>query len=505
VHSYWWLDALVLIPLVGAVGVGALRRRPRDSYAFGVATAAIELVVALIVTFTYSGALLGTGSAETTVDFAHRMVVAPSFGFALDVGVDGISVFLVALTAIVVFLALVGARERRNESTFVGWILLLTAATMGAFITRDLLDFFLVFELTLIPSYFMIAGWGGPERARAAIKFFLYTLVGSVPLFVGILYLAFAHQHHDGGALTFSYSVLASSPLAHGAAVWVFVGFAVAFAVKSPLVPLHTWSPLAYAEAPPAGSMVLSALLAKLGTYGLLRFAVLLLPAALGTVQPYLMTIAVVTILYGSMQAAMAPDLKRLVAYSSLAQVGFITLGVVSGSRIATTGAVLLMFNHGVIVAGLFLLVAFIERRRGTTIIKDLVGLQKPAPVLAGAFTVVMMASIGLPGLSGFVSEYLVLIGTFAVHRWWAVVATTGVIAAALYLLWAYQRVFQGRASGANAEISDVTHKERWVLVPVLALVLVLGVFPRPVLDRISPTVKHDVAAVVTTPNVANH
>jgi NADH-quinone oxidoreductase subunit M len=503
VHSYWWINALLLVPLAGALVVGATRAREGAAYVVGVATASVELVLALVVSFTYSGRLLATGApgagSMTTFDFAHRVVLAPSFGLAYDVGVDGLSVFLVALTAIVVLLALLGARERRGESAFVAWLLLLSTATIGAFVARDLLEFFLFFELTLIPSYFMIAGWGGPERARAAIKFFVYTLLGSGFLLVGMLYLAFVHQHADGGSLSFSYAVLAATPLSHGVAVWLFVAFALAFAVKSPIWPLHTWSPLAYAEAPTAGSMVLSALLAKLGTYGLLRFCVLLLPAALGSVQPYLMTLAVIGILYGSALAAVAKDLKRLVAYSSLAQVGFIVLGVVSGSRIATAGAVLLMFNHGVITAGFFLLIGFVQRRRGTSSIAELTGLQGVAPVLAGVFTVVMLASIGLPGLSGFVSEYLVLIGTFATHRWWAVVATTGVVFAALYLLWAYQRVFHGRAEGENATMSDLTSRERWVIVPVVFLVVALGVFPRPVLERITPTVHHDVAGLVGT------
>jgi NADH-quinone oxidoreductase subunit M len=275
--------------------------------------------------------------------------------------------------------------------------------------------------------------------------------------------------------------------------VWVFVAFTIAFAVKSPIWPLHTWSPLAYAEAPTGGSMVLSALLAKLGTYGLLRFAVLMLPASLSTVQPYLLTLAVIGIIYGSTVAAVSKDLKRLVAYSSMAQVGFIVLGSVSGSAIATSGAVLLMFNHGVITAGFFLLIGFVERRRGTSKVADLIGLQRPAPVLAATFTIVMLASIGLPGLSGFVGEFLILIGTFAAHEWFAVVATLGVILAALYLLWAYQRVFHGRAEGANAEVKDLNHRERWVMVPVIVLVVVLGVFPRPLLSRINPTVTHDV------------
>lgn len=508
-HSPWFLTALLLIPLGGAAAVAALRRTPTRAWWATIAALTAELGLALAVAALYTGRLFtsacppgdtcGHATIQTTFDFAQRTVLAGSFGLAYDVGVDGISIFLVVLTALVTWLAVLGARERDREPAFLGWLLLLTTATMGAFITRDLLDFFLFFELTLVPAYFMIAGWGGPQRARAAIKFFIYTLVGSSTLFVGILYLAFAHQHRSHGALTFSYTVLANSPLTHGAAVWVFVGFAIAFAVKSPLFPLHTWSPLAYAEAPTAGSMVLAALLAKLGTYGLLRFAVLLLPSALHAVQPYLLTIAVVTILYASVLAAAATDLKRLVAYSSMAQVGFITLGVVSGSKIATAGAVLLMFNHGVIVAGLFLIVGFIGRRRGTTQVSALAGLQRPAPVLAGAFTVVMLASIGLPGLSGFVSEFLVLLGTFGTHRWWAVVAAGGVILAALYLLWAYQRVFQGTATGENAEIADARTWERWVLVPVIVAVLALGIYPRYALDRIDATVHHSTVASTTT------
>lgn len=511
-HSYWWLNALLLLPLVGVVAVFVTRAIPGAAYVVGVVTLGAELVVALIVTFVYTGALFNvtcppgdhcpaaTASHPdvfTTFDFAHRFLVAPSFGFAYDVGVDGISLFLVALSAIVLLLALLGARERRSEPAFVSWLLLLATATIGAFVARDLLEFFLFFELTLIPSYFMIAGWGGPERARAAIKFFVYTLAGSGFFLVGLLYLAFAHQHAAGGNLTFSYAVLQHTTLTHGAAVWVFVAFAIAFAVKSPIWPFHTWSPLAYAEAPVAGSMVLSALLAKLGTYGLLRYCVFLLPLALHSVQPYFLTLAVIGILYGSALAATSKDLKRLVAYSSLAQVGFIVLGVMSGSRIATSGAVLLMFNHGIITAGFFLMIGFVQKRRGTDQIAELRGLQRSAPILAGIFTLVMMASIGLPGLSGFVSEYLILIGTFAVHLWWAVAATTGVIFSALYLLWAYQRVFHGEPTGENATMTDVTMSERWVLVPIIILVVVLGVYPRPVLDRVNPTVHQNVPAVV--------
>src|SRR5487761_2572541 len=484
VHSSLWLTALLALPALGALVVARLRAEGA-AYTVGVAVAGLEAALSLVVVLLYNAHVAGAG----TFDFAGRWVLSAPFGLAYDVSLDGISLLMVALTALVVLLALLGARERRREGAFVAWLLLLTSFTMGSFVAHDLLEFFIFFELTLVPAYFIIAQWGGAARSRAALKFFVYTFTGSAFLFAGALYLAFAHQHQVGGDLTFAYGARAATTMSHSTAVWLFSAFAIAFAVKSPIFPLHTWSPLAYAEAPTAGSIELSALLAKLGSYGLLRVAVGLAPLALTTMRPVLLTLAVLGILWGSALACVTPDLKRLVAYSSLAQMGFITLGVVTGSQIAMVGAVLLMFNHGVITAGFFLLIGFIERRRGTATIADLAGLQGPAPVLAALFTVVMLASIGLPGLSGFVSEYLILIGAFATHAWWAVVATLGVVLAALYLLWAYQRVFHGRAQADNARVSDATAAERWVLVPVVVLIVALGVVPRPVLDKITPSV----------------
>jgi NADH-quinone oxidoreductase subunit M len=492
VHSSVWLDVLVAVPFVGSLVAGALRQREGAAYLCAVATSGVLMVLTVVVAVLYNGRVAGA----QTFDFAARHVLSAPFGLAWDVALDGISLLMIVLTSLVLLVALVGARDRRREPAFVAWLLMLTSFVMGSFVAHDLLQFFIFFELTLVPSYFIIAQWGAKERSRAALKFFMYTFTGSAFLFVGALYLAFLHQHQAGGALTFAYAALSSTTMSHSSAVWIFGAFAVAFAVKSPIWPLHTWSPLAYAEAPTAGAIELSALLAKLGSYGLLRFAVGLLPLALSSMRPVLMTLAVIGILYGSALACVTPDLKRLVAYSSLAQMGFITLGVVTGSKIAMVGAVLLMFNHGVITAGFFLLIGFVERRRGTATISDLTGLQGPAPVLAALFTVVMLASIGLPGLSGFVSEYLILIGTFATHAWWGVAATFGVLLAAVYLLWAYQRVFQGRARGENAEVQDVTSPERWVMVPIVALIVVLGVFPKPVLDRISPSVQQLIAHV---------
>jgi NADH-quinone oxidoreductase subunit M len=485
-HSSIYLLVLIVVPLAGALAAALVRKTEGLSYAVGVGTASGEMVLAVVVAVLYNPHVKNA----QTFDFATRHVLSAPFGLAYDVAVDGISLLMVVLTALVLFLALLGARDKRREAAFVGWLLALTSFTMASFLSHDVLEFFIFFELTLVPSYFIIAEWGGVQRAKAALKFFIYTFSGSAFLFIGILYLGFSNQHQTSGALTFSDSALSATAMTHGTAVWLFIAFAIAFAVKSPIWPLHTWSPIAYAEAPTGGSIELSALLAKLGSYGLLRFAVGLFPLALPTMRPIMLTLAVIGILYGSLIACATPDLKRLVAYSSVAQMGFITLGIMTGSKIALVGAVLLMFNHGVITAGFFLIIGFIEQRRGSYQIKDLTGLQGPAPVMAALFTVVMLASIGLPGLSGFVSEYLILIGTFGTHAWWGAVATTGVLAAAVYLLWAYQRVFHGRAEGANASITDLNAKERWVLVPVVVLILALGVFPKPVLDRITPSVQ---------------
>jgi NADH-quinone oxidoreductase subunit M len=494
-HSSLYLSALIVVPLLGALLAALVRKTDGMSYIVGIATSVVEFALSIVVFVLYNNHIKGAG----TFDFMSRHVLSAPLGLAYDVGVDGISLVMVVLTTLVLALALLGARERARETSFVAWMLLLTSFTMASFVSHDVLEFFIFFELTLVPSYFIIAGWGGVQRAKAALKFFIYTFSGSAFLFVGILYLGFLHQHQTQGALTFSDTALTSTILSHGVSVWLFLAFAVAFAVKSPIWPLHTWSPITYAEAPTGGSIQLSAVLAKLGSYGLLRFAVGLFPLALVTMRPLFLTLAVIGILYGSFVACATPDLKRLVAYSSLAQMGFVTLGVMSGSVIGATGAVLLMFNHGVITIGFFLLIGFIEKRRGSYQIKDLTGLQGPAPVLAALFTVVMMASIGLPGLSGFVSEFLILVGTFATHAWWGAVAATGVIAAAAYLLWAYQRVFHGQATGPNATIPDATTSERWVLVPVVVLLVALGVFPHPLLDQITPSIQqllHHVAAV---------
>jgi len=493
-HVVPFLTLLILLPAIGA-GLLALlgfdRRLPREApYAIALITTLVTLGFAIAALVTMK---VHDGGFQLVSDHEYT---GSSLGVHWYLGVDGISIFLVLLTAILFPLTVVVGRDRENPRVYFAWILLLEAAVMGSFLSLDLLVFFFMFELTLVPSYFIIAGWGHQRRAYAAVKFFLYTFLGSAFLLVGILALAFLHesQYHY---LTFSLGPLMQTHLTGTEGVLLFLAFTAAFAVKAPLFPLHTWSPDAYAEAPEEGSVVLSGVLAKLGTYGIIRFDLSLFPQATRTLAPLVLTLAVIGIVYGAIVACAQRDLKRLVAYSSVAQIGFIALGTIALSSQGLAGGVLLMLNHGLIVAALFILIGFLYQRRGTWQTGELRGLQKAAPVMAAVFTVAMLASIGVPGLNGFVSEFLVLSGTFVTHRWWAVVAVLGVIVAAIYLLWAYQQVFHGEARNeADASTRDLVTLERVVMAPLIILIVFLGIYPKPVLDRINPSVEQLIAHV---------
>ena len=419
-----------------------------------------------------------------------------SLGVHWYLGVDGISIFLVLLTALLFPLAIILGRNRQNSQ---GLLRLDPPARGGRDgelpVARPHRLLLHVRADARAGSYFIIAGWGHQRRAYAAIKFFLYTFLGSAFLLVGILALAFIHesQYHY---LTFELGPLMQTHLSSSTEILLFLAFTAAFAVKAPLFPLHTWSPDAYTEAPEEGSVLLAGVLAKLGTYGIIRFDLSLFPQATRTLAPLLLTLAVIGIVYGAIVACAQRDMKRLVAYSSLAQIGFIALGTIALSTQGLSGAVLLMLNHGLIVAALFILIGFIYQRRGTWQTSEMRGLQKAAPVLAAVFTVAMLASIGVPGLNGFVSEFLVLSGTFITHRWWAVVAVLGVIVAAIYLLWAYQQVFHGEPREADEKTRDLVLIERLVMAPLIILIVFLGVYPKPVLDRINPSVNQLIAHV---------
>ncbi|MCY3642000.1 MAG: NADH-quinone oxidoreductase subunit M [Acidimicrobiaceae bacterium] len=486
------LTVLVLVPAVGALVLAAMPRA-RSDLLKPVALLASVLPAALAVW------LLSTfdAGAAGLFQFSDRYTWIEGLGVSWHVGVDGLSLFLVVMTALMFPLAIVGVDPEHSPKPYYAWLLILETGCLGTFVALDLIMFFVFFEIVLVPMYFLIGGWGHGRRAYAATKFFLFTMFGSAIMLVAIVALAFLHASASGGGVSFDLIGIAENQvLATNTARWLFLAFALAFAVKVPLFPVHTWLPDAHTNAPTAGSVILAAVMLKLGTYGLVRFGLYLFPEASVYFAPLMVTLGVIGIIYGAIAAAMQRDLKRLVAYSSVAHLGFIVIGTFALNTEGLTGGVLQMVNHGVSTGALFLLVGMIYERRHTREISDLGGLQKPAPVMAAVFTVVMLSSVGLPGLNGFVGELLVLLGAFNAHRWWAVVAAAGVILAAVYLLWAYQRVFHGPASGANAEMPDMRWREGLVMVPFLAAIVFMGVYPKPVIDRVEPAVDAIIAHV---------
>ncbi|MFZ0668245.1 MAG: NADH-quinone oxidoreductase subunit M [Acidimicrobiales bacterium] len=484
--SFPFLTVLVLLP-AGAALLTALVPRSSGNRQRLV----VELIAAVSMLATLALAITIAVRFHTG-DGGFQMVSNHSWtgqlGIGWHLGVDGISLFLILMSAVLFPIALAGARVKRDPRSFVVWMLLLEAACLGSFVSLDLVLFFLFFELTLIPVYFIIAGWGFQNRGAAAVKFFLYTFFGSAFLLVGIVTLAVLHDQQTG-KLTFDLVSLSSTHLGTTAQVLLFLAFTAAFAVKAPIFPFHTWSPDAYSEAPASGSVILASVMAKLGTYGIIRFDLTLFPRAAVDLAPLLLTLGVIGILYGAIVACVQRDLKRLVAYSSLAHLGFIILGTFALTTQALSGSVLQMVNHGLVTAALFILIGWIYERRRSWQTTELRGIQRPAPLLAAVFTLVMMASLGLPGLNSFVGEFLILSGTFITHRWWAVVATIGVVFSAIYVLWAYQQVFHHRPDEKNAKTRDLNWREGAVMVPLVGLIIFLGVYPKPVLDRINPTV----------------
>ena len=478
------LTVIVVLPAVAAAVVALLPgSRPEVIKAVGLAASGAVGVVAVLLAIDFDP---GTGGYQ----FVSEHAWIEDLGISWLLGVDGISLFLVVLTAVLFPVSLAGPEVHGDVKSYTAWMLLLESGCLGAFLALDLFAFFVFFEITLVPMYFIIGRWGYENRVYAALKFFLYTLFGSAFLLVGILTLVFLSAR-GRAPLTFDLRELAErGGLAENTARWLFLAFTTAFAVKIPLFPVHTWLPDAHTEAPTAGSVILAGVLLKLGTYGIVRFGLTLFPEAAVDLAPLLLTLAVIGIVYGALVATMQTDLKRLVAYSSVAHLGFIVLGTFAFTTQGLSGGVLQMVNHGLSTGALFLLVGMIYERRHTRRIDELNGLQRSMPLLAAVFTVVMLSSIGLPGLNGFVGEFLILVGSFVTRRWWAVVATTGVILAAVYLLWAYQRVFHGRPAEDNEGLPDMTWRERAVMAPLLALIVFLGVYPRPVLDRINPSVE---------------
>jgi NADH-quinone oxidoreductase subunit M len=480
------LTLMVVVPFVGAAVVGLLpRRRPELVKLVALLATVLTgiLTIAVLVQFEK-----GEGGFQL-VD-KHEWI--KSFGISWHLGIDGISLFLVVLTGVLFPIALLGADAEHDYKAYFAWMLILEAGCLGAFVALDLFLFFVFFEIVLVPMYFLIGQWGHGDRTYAALKFFLFTMFGSAFMLVALISTAVLFARGTGQPLTFDLVTIANGPagaIAQNTGRWLFLGFAIAFAVKVPLFPVHTWLPDAHTNAPTAGSVILAGVMLKLGTYGLIRYGLFLFPEASSYFAPLMVTLGVIGITYGAVVAAMQKDLKRLVAYSSVAHLGFIALGTFALTTQGIQGGVLQMVNHGLSTGALFLLVGFIYERRHTRDISRLRGLQKAAPIMAGVFTLVMLSSIGLPGLNGFVGEFLILIGSFLTRRWWTVVAATGVILAAVYLLWAYQRVFHGEPDAENESFREMSWREGLVIAPLIGLIVFLGVYPKPVLERIEPSV----------------
>jgi len=424
----------------------------------------------------------------------------PQLGISYHLGIDGISLLLVLLTTLLIPVVILASWHSISEhvKAFHMSLLMLTTAMIGAFLALDVFLFYIFWELMLIPMYFIIGVWGGPRRIYAAVKFFIYTMVGSVLMLVGILYLAW-FSHAQSHVWSFAYSDLLRAghqlPMGHSffssPQMLVFAAFALAFAIKVPMFPFHTWLPDAHTEAPTGGSIILAGVLLKLGTYGFLRYNRVLFPAAWHAFVPLILTLAVIGILYGAWVALVQPDMKRLVAYSSVSHLGFVMLGLAAGTIASTQGAVLQMVNHGLSTGALFLLVGVLYERRHTRMIADFGGIAKVVPVYTGLFLLVTLSSIGLPGLNGFVGEFLILAGTWHRYPVAAILAAFGLIFGAIYMLWMVQRVFWNPfAHKENVSLKDVNLREVLAVAPLIIFIVWIGVHPTTFLSPMEAAVR---------------
>jgi NADH-quinone oxidoreductase subunit M len=443
---------------------------------------------------------------RTGYQFVEHAAWIPDYGINYFLGIDGISLVLVVLTTFLMPIILLASWNdiSRSVRSYVFFMLFLETGMLGAFVSLNVFQFYLFWELMLVPMYFIIGIWGGPRRIYAAVKFFLFTMLGSL-LMLGAILVVYYLFSEQTGSLNFDLIAPPGStapalldtriPLT-GEAVWwktqywLFAAFALAFAVKVPMVPLHTWLPDAHVEAPTAGSVVLAGVLLKMGTYGFVRFALPLFPVAAVEWTPVMLALAVIGIVYGALVAMVQDDVKKLVAYSSVAHLGFVMLGIFALNVHGLDGGVLQMVNHGLSTGALFILVGMIYERRHTRRIVDFGGVAKPMPVFAACFGIVTMSSIGLPLLNGFVGEFLILLGAFLVYPLVATVATSGVVLAAVYMLWMYRRVFFGPVEVAeNRGLIDLGLREKLVMVALIVPIVWIGVYPNPLLRRIEPSV----------------
>ena len=471
------LSFIVFLPLVGALLVLLVPNRDEKGAPL---VRQLGLVVSLVVFF-FTLLLWGKFDATSAeFQFVEQASWIPAFGIDYHLGVDGISLLLIVLTGFLTPISLLSSWESVEKKTkeFTFFVLALEAAMLGVFVSLDLFLFYVFWDAMLIPMYFLIGIWGYDRRIYAAIKFMLYTMAGSVLMLVAILGLAYLHSEATN-SYSFDYLKLLTLQIAPATQYWFFLAFAVAFAIKVPLFPFHTWLPDAHVEAPTAGSVILAGVLLKMGTYGLIRFAFPLFPDAAAYFAPLLAVLAVIGIVYGALVAMVQPDMKKLVAYSSVSHLGFVVLGICAWNMNGLQGAVYQMVAHGVSTGGLFLMVGMLSDRRHTRQIAEYGGLKGVVPRLSAAFLVITLSSIGLPSLNGFIGEFLVLLGTFRWEPRFAVFAATGVILSAVYMLWMVQRVYYGEVTNEkNQKLPDLSPREWAVIAPVVAMAIFMGIAP---------------------------
>jgi NADH-quinone oxidoreductase subunit M len=505
------LLVLLLLPLLSGIVV-AFFRDDRQAKVIALAMSIIELLLVIPAWVIY----VPTGAR---IQLALSADWIPSFGVHFSLGIDGISLTMIALIGVLVPLVIGGSwtdklPEGRGAAGFYSLLLVMQAGMVGVFVSTDVFLFYVFFEAVLVPMYFLIGRFGGPRRQYAAMKFFLYSLLGGLVMLASVIGLYTTSASLNGGVGSLSWSTLVG--IMHNAPtstqIWLFLGFFFAFAIKAPLVPLHTWLPDAAAEAPIGTGVLLVGVLDKIGTFGFLRYCLPLFPAASRDLAPLVLVLSVAGILYGALLAAGQNDMKRLMAYISIAHFGFIGLGIFAFTTQSLAGATLYMVNHGLATGMLFLVVGMVVSRGGSRQISDYGGLSKLTPLLAGLFLFAGLSALSLPGTNSFVSEFLVLVGSYPNVPVYAILGAVGMILAALYVLWAYQRVFQGPVRGnalvsvtggpgaasdpARASIKDLDIREKVILAPLVALILFLGFYPAPVLNVLQPTVDATLSSV---------
>ncbi len=483
-ESHWVLSVLLILPLAGSAA--CLIVREEQSRHVAMFTSVVAFLVSLPLFWTFRS---GTAAIQNYVSVPW----IEAWGIGYTVGMDGISLLMVLLTTFITPLAILGSYTyiQQKQRAYYSMLLLLLAAMIGVFVSLDLFLFFLFWEIMLIPMYFLIGVWGGKRKIYAAVKFFLFTAIGSLLMLVAIVVIVSLY-YRQFGVITFAYNDLVQLPIARDLQFVLFGAFALAFAIKVPLFPFHTWLPDAHVEAPTAGSVILAGVLLKMGTYGFLRFAMPFFShaATSSAVVGTILVLSLIGITYGAWVAAVQPDAKKLVAYTSIAHLGFVMMGLFSLTTLGIQGGILQMVNHGISTGALFLLIGMLYERRHTRLIADFGGVAKVMPVFAAAFLLVALSSIGLPGTNGFIGEFLILIGTFQKYPVAAFIAATGVIFAAAYMLPMVQRMLYGEVDKEeNRALTDIGTRERLVLAPALIMIVLIGVYPQPFLSRTAASV----------------